>query len=143
MSGVNINAPKLDINGNITGGNLNVPKVDMNMQNQNIGGNININGPKIEIPSSNIKINNEVSNNFKEPNFDINLKGSNSIKVPNINITDPNVGGNFNNQTKFLSNVDTPQANINIEGGNVNVQNKIPEGYDYYLKENHLMKICN
>ena len=132
MSGVNINAPKLDINGNITGGNLNVPKVDMNMQNQNIGGNININGPKIEIPSPNIKINNEASNNFKEPNFDINLKGSNSIKIPNINITDPNVGGNFNNQTKFLSNVDTPQANINIEGGNVNVQNKIPEGYDYY-----------
>ena len=92
MSGMNPTAPRLDINGNISGGNS-------NMQNAGVDNNINLAGQSPQI-----------SNNL---NPNANYKGSQVIRIPNVEITDPKVGGNFtgNLNTNIPSNFD-PKAEI-------------------------------
>ena len=98
---MNPTAPKLDINGNISGGNYNMRKVEVNGPNPNSGGDININlaGQSTQL-----------SNNL---NPNVNFKGSQGIRIPNVVITDPRVGGNFtgNLNTNLPSNFD-PKAEI-------------------------------
>ena len=99
MSGANIHAPKLDINGNIVGATINTPKVDINGPNININKEMDLNNPSI------------------------NLRRSQGIKLPNIEITDPKIGGNFvgDINTNIPNNFD-PKAEIKpldlkVEGG--------------------------
>ena len=111
VSGINLNGPKLDINGNGLGANLNNP-------NMALGGNLNINNPSINLPSTNLNVKSpELSNNL---NIGNNFKMSDTINVPKINITDSKVGGNFNGDIKANLPHD---MNLNINPINILNQN--------------------
>ena len=119
----NHNAPKLDINGNIVGIEVNKPKFEIEKQNQ-IEGNINLNGQKI------ISVENEEKGNNKKETKDLFcLKGmilSNKNKKK-LNESDKNnlqgkieLGGvkgeNENQMNIIINNENIQSENVAING---------------------------
>ena len=114
----NHNAPKLDINGNIVGVEVNQPKIEIEKQNQ-IEGNINLNGQKI------ISIENkEKDNNKKETKDLFCLKG---IIVSKKNKKKENESDKNNLQGKSenggIKSENQNQINININNENIQSEN--------------------
>ena len=131
MTGINVNSQKYDINGNMPGINVNAPYINLkgskpningsnnlsgiiagkNVKGSNINmssGNININGPEIN-KSGNININ---AQKFEGPNVDLNIKG-NKMNMPNTILPDSSLNGKLD-------------GNINIKGGNTNINGNLP-----------------
>ena len=107
---VNLKGPKIDrpdynLNGNIEG-NIDSPKINLKGPDYNLNGSIqgiNVDAPKLDIPSGNIK-----------------------LKGPNINKPDVNIDGTIPGVKVNAPGIDIPKGNINLKGPKLKKSN-------YYL----------
>ena len=126
---VNINKPDYEMIGIIQGSDYNIIKNSLNLPNINkdIKGDININGPKVEISSPEIGGPNLKGKNINinKPDISLNLNGNlpeGDINAPKVDIG--NLGLDINgqipgvdiNKPKFDMNINSPELNIGTSG---------------------------
>ena len=105
LNGPKLKGPDFNLSGKIPGAELNAPNIDLKGPDYKLEGSIdgiNVNTPKIDMPSGNI-----------------NLKGA-KIKNPEFNI-DGNIPGVKVNKPK----IDIPKPNINVKGPKIDPNFKI------------------
>ena len=146
IPGLEINGPKMELNGKMTGTNINGPNIDINGPSTNLNlkgsstelyGNVqgvNIKEPKLNIPSNNIEQKDiNIGGNFNVKGKDLNMEGEiPGIKVdPKINIKGQSISSSKadfflsgiippmnNKKSKIISDSNMQSAQISVKGPN-------------------------
>ena len=122
---VNINKPDYEMIGIIQGSDYNIIKNSLNLPNINkdIKGDININGPKVEISSPEIEGPNLKGKNINinKPDINLNLNGNlpeGDISAPKVDIG--NLGLDINGQIPGVD-INKPKVDMNINSPELNI----------------------